>query len=205
MNFQIHFYLYTFLIWITSILKKDTIIKNKMLIIKSKLNIINNLNERNLGLINWLENQKEELFEKGPAGKWTTGEHISHLITSSKMLNQGLNMPKLVLKATFGKNNRTERTYEEIVKKYKEKLAAGGTAPNRFAPKPVSKNEKQKLINLLQVEHQKMVDNINKWKEADMEVYLLPHPLLGKMTIREMLLFTIYHIEHHFINLKANY
>lgn len=176
-----------------------------MIVIKSKVDIIKELNARYSVLMNWLDNQNEDLFEKGPEGKWTTGEHISHLITSSKMLNQGLNMPKLVLKATFGKNNRTERTYEEIIIKYKEKLAAGGVAPNRFAPKSVSKAEKQKLIDLLKSENQKMVDSINKWKEADMEVYLLPHPLLGKMTIREMLLFTIYHVEHHFINLKANY
>jgi hypothetical protein len=58
---------------------------------------------------------------------------------------------------------------------------------------------------LLKAENQKMVDFINKWKAADMEIYLLPHPLLGKLTIREMLLFTIYHIEHHFVNLQANY
>jgi len=26
---------------------------------------------------------------------------------------------------------------------------------------------------------------------------LLPHPLLGKVTVREMLYFTIHHVQHH--------
>jgi hypothetical protein len=26
---------------------------------------------------------------------------------------------------------------------------------------------------------------------------ILPHPLLGKITIREMLYFTAYHVQHH--------
>jgi hypothetical protein len=25
----------------------------------------------------------------------------------------------------------------------------------------------------------------------------LPHPLLGKLTLREMIYFTIYHVQHH--------
>ena len=31
----------------------------------------------------------------------------------------------------------------------------------------------------------------------DLDVYILPHPLLGKVTLREMLYFTIHHNEHH--------
>ena len=176
-----------------------------MLEIKSKSDIINKLKERNSELINWLQNHENDLFEKGPEGKWTTGEHINHLIITSKMLNKGLKMPKLVLKTTFGKCNRTERTYEAIVEKYKEKLEAGGTAPILFEPKKVFKSEKYRLMQSLKTENEKMITIINKWKETDMEIYLLPHPLLGKLTIKEMLLFTIYHTEHHLTNLKTNY
>jgi hypothetical protein len=35
------------------------------------------------------------------------------------------------------------------------------------------------------------------WREADLDRYLLPHPLLGKLTLREMLHFTLYHNYHH--------
>ena len=37
----------------------------------------------------------------------------------------------------------------------------------------------------------------------DLDKYVLPHPLLGKVTLREMLYFTIHHNEHHLELLKA--
>jgi hypothetical protein len=33
---------------------------------------------------------------------------------------------------------------------------------------------------------------------------VLPHPLLGKLTIREMLYFTVYHGEHHRLHTEQN-
>ena len=37
----------------------------------------------------------------------------------------------------------------------------------------------------------------NKWKDSQLDQYLAPHPLLGKLTLRELCYFTIYHTEHH--------
>lgn len=167
--------------------------------------IVDALNSRYDELINWLQNQDDDLFEKGPEGKWTTGEHAKHLILSTQPLNQGLRMPKLLLRTTFGKNNREEQTYEALVAKYHQKLSEGGRASSRYEPKPISKSEKGKIIQQLQVENQKLVKIIEKWKPKDMTVYLLPHPLLGKLTIREMLFFTVYHTEHHLKALKNHY
>jgi len=36
-----------------------------------------------------------------------------------------------------------------------------------------------------------------KHSEAALDKYILPHPLLGKLTLREMLYFTAYHVAHH--------
>lgn len=38
---------------------------------------------------------------------------------------------------------------------------------------------------------------VDSWTEQDLDTVLLPHPLLGKLTVREMLYFTIYHAQHH--------
>ena len=43
-----------------------------------------------------------------------------------------------------------------------------------------------------------------KFSVSDLDTYLLPHPLLGKMTIREISLWTAYHTEHHYKILKMN-
>ena len=38
---------------------------------------------------------------------------------------------------------------------------------------------------------------IGKWSEEKLDALQLPHPLLGNLTVREMLLFTLYHQRHH--------
>ena len=45
--------------------------------------------------------------------------------------------------------------------------------------------------------YDKYTKNIDKLDEEDLDNYILPHPLIGKTTIREMLYFTIYHVQHH--------
>ena len=44
---------------------------------------------------------------------------------------------------------------------------------------------------------------IGSWREQDLDRYVLPHPLLGKLTLREMLFFTLYHNYHHVRNVAA--
>ncbi len=38
---------------------------------------------------------------------------------------------------------------------------------------------------------------VDSFSEAQLDALILPHPLLGKLTLREMLYFTIYHVQHH--------
>ena len=38
---------------------------------------------------------------------------------------------------------------------------------------------------------------VHKWSEDDLDLYVIPHPLMGKLTFREILYFTIYHVKHH--------
>jgi uncharacterized damage-inducible protein DinB len=45
---------------------------------------------------------------------------------------------------------------------------------------------------------------IDKISEEDLDKHILPHPLIGKTTIREILYFTIYHVQHHQKAIKEN-
>ena len=38
---------------------------------------------------------------------------------------------------------------------------------------------------------------VSKWSEGDLDLYVIPHPLIGGLTFREILYFTIYHVQHH--------
>jgi len=62
----------------------------------------------------------------------------------------------------------------------------------------------QKLKFNLTNEMKWLFSKLDKFTENELDRYILPHPLLGKLTLREMLFFTIYHIEHHEKLIKRN-
>ena len=45
--------------------------------------------------------------------------------------------------------------------------------------------------------HEALVAQVARWPEPAFDRYRLPHPLLGKLSVREMLFFTLYHNAHH--------
>lgn len=111
-------------------------------------------------------------------------------------MNMALALPLFVLRLLFGKANRKSKSYDELVAKYQAKLKAGGRAPGRFVPGGKEKNTEvleEKLLGLVDSLQKK----VNALSEDQLDQYILPHPLLGKLTLREMIYFTIYHVQHH--------
>ena len=64
-------------------------------------------------------------------------------------------------------------------------------------PSAIAWNARDKKIAAFNRERDKMIARLSSWSESKLDTYLLPHPLLGKLTLREMLFFSVYHIEHH--------
>ena len=173
----------------------------------TKSEIIDALEEKHQELYDWLESQPDENWVAGPEGKWTTGEHIVHLTQSENALLKGFMAPKFLLKSQFGTNNRENRSYEQVVQKYRSKLAE-----NEGVVADISKNmpdmtpdDKSGYIAKLDKEKTKLIKKFQKWSDKDLDTYLMPHPLMGRMTVREVVMWTAYHVEHHLENLKANY
>lgn len=140
-------------------------------------------------------NDKDFLFSAN--GKWTAGQQLDHIYKSVAALKQALVLPKFIIKLIVGKANRPSKDYEALIAKYKLKLEAGGKAAGRFVPKPIEPAQKIKLKEKLVNAVDSLCKKIDKYDEKQLDYYILPHPLLGKLTIREMLYFTIYHAEHH--------
>lgn len=141
-------------------------------------------------------------FEFEPKGKWSAGQQTLHLIKSTKPLLNGLGLPKFIIKSKFGKANRPSRSYDELVARYKERLDQGGTATSPYVPGKVVAKDQEKLITELTDVINKMSKKIEKWSEEQLDEFVLPHPLLGKVTTREMLYFTIHHASHHQLLIK---
>lgn len=136
--------------------------------------------------------------------KWAAGQQIDHLCRSVAPLNKGLRAPEFALKAMFGKADRPSASYEELVSRYRSELAAGGTAPEPFRPDPIPFDQLEELAARLSDLVETLCQRIAGMEEEKLDVIMLPHPLLGKLTLREMFYFTIYHAEHHRLHTEQN-
>jgi hypothetical protein len=139
----------------------------------------------------------EEQFLQAEPGKWSPGQQLDHLVRSVAPLEQALNLPKFIPRMLFGKVNRPSRSYDEVVARYQDKLAQGGKASGKYVPAAVTVAQRDALIDKLNDLVEKLSRSLGPFTEQDLDTILLPHPLLGKLTLREMLYFTIYHVQHH--------
>jgi len=135
--------------------------------------------------------------------KWSAGQHLEHIYLSVRPVNMALLLPKIIMRLFFGKPNE-KRTYEQLVNDYQNALKNGGKAGALYIPKSVSISKKQNLIINLTKLVVALNRKIDKISEEDLDKHNLPHPLIGKTTIREMLYFTIYHVQHHQKAIKEN-
>jgi DinB superfamily len=141
----------------------------------------------------------DESFFRQPLEKWSVAQNVTHLVTSAKMTSLAYRLPKFIVRIYGGKPNRPSRTYDELVAKYKMKLEQGGRASGRFVAKAVSADVKKENIMHTFNRSMKALENSiqKKWDDRQLDQYLAPHPLLGKLTLRELCYFTIYHTQHH--------
>ena len=140
-----------------------------------------------------------QLFFQQPEGKWSPAQQTKHLITSTNMARLAFVLPGFMVRLIGGKPNRPSRSYDELVNRYHTKLAEGGQASGRYIPKPIPEGTgREKWLRKYEQSMIKMAAVIGKIKnEERLDQYLAPHPLLGKITLRELAYFTIYHSHHH--------
>lgn len=155
------------------------------------------LNERHRQFARLISGLSDTDYLYAPEGKWTAGQQMEHIYLSVSPLGMLRLLPGFVLKRKFGTANRPSRSYDEVVAKYKRKLEEGGVASERFKPRPVALAEKARAEKQMLRAVKKLDRALQRYSEAQLDLYILPHPLLGKLTLREMMYFTLYHVQHH--------
>ncbi|MDB5232584.1 MAG: hypothetical protein JWN76_3389 [Chitinophagaceae bacterium] len=166
--------------------------------------LIKSLKENHSSFIDYINGLTNEQFLFTSQQKWTAGQQLNHIYLAVKPVALALSLPKFSLPLLFGKANRPSRTYEDLVNKYLNKLENGGKASRPFIPGAITLNQKEIISKGLNKKTNVLCSKIEKFSEQELDTLILPHPLLGKLTIREMLYFTIYHVEHHHEITKRN-
>lgn len=142
-----------------------------------------------------------EVFVAPMGDAWSPAVNLRHLIKSTRPVADALKLPRVVPKLLFGAPSGPSRSFSEIRETYREALSAGATA-GRFAP-----SEQPPVTDAAAFQS----DVVARWSgvvgklalavaalsDESLDASRLPHPVIGKLTVREMLFFTLYHHEHH--------
>jgi hypothetical protein len=163
-----------------------------------KQELIDALHANHKIFLSTLKTLTEEELTTAPEGKWTALQQLDHLRITLDAVNLVFKLPFFLSKWYFGKSNRPSRTYQEFITKYQAK-AAVNTAPalEKYAPKVPTMKDYPKLVAKLNQSVETMAKGIENKTEAQFEELMLPHPLVGRGTFREMLYFSVYHALHH--------
>lgn len=173
-----------------------------MRVIASKEDLFAALKDSNQRATHWFQGVPTSFFFTREREVWSPSDNLDHLIKAVKPITKALKLPKITLHAMFGKPEKYSMSYDDLCRRYRDEIAKGGQASGRYLPdqKSPAKDAEEQKKNLLgewiSVSGD-LVSTAEKWQEEDLDRYQLPHPLLGKLTIREMLYFTIYHNLRH--------
>lgn len=137
---------------------------------------------------------------------WSPADNVRHLTKSMRGVTQGLRLPRVVLLFAFGRANAPSRSYASVREIYRARLARGASA-GRFAPRAqhVSRDpdaDRARIMASHAASVAALCAAIARWPEPALDARRLPHPLIGRLTVREMLLFTVYHNRHHLENVQ---
>lgn len=153
------------------------------------------------------ENIPADAFFAHPPQVWSPAENVVHLAKSVKPFAQAMRLPKLIPQVLFGTAHKA-KSFAELVAEYRAALDAGATAPAAFVPElEIPRGDlseaKADVMRRWCAQNDKLAAALPNWSEADLDRFQLPHPLLGKLTVREMLFFTVYHNLHHLNDVRA--
>ena len=174
----------------------------------TKTELVHALNTSHEAVCQLCQGCAPQAFFAHPVGVWSAAENVVHLVESLSAVTRGLKMPRLVLAGMFGKAEvadaakPTSRSYATIQALYAEALRQGAQASGRYVPQNVNVSSdfaaaQQGILANWVSAGKKLSAAIAAWDEADLDVYRLPHPILGNLTLREMLLWVVVHNWHH--------
>jgi hypothetical protein len=149
----------------------------------------------------YLRSMPGEEFFAPQGAAWSPAEHVRHLAKSARPVARALAAPRIILAFRFGLHRGSSPSFAGLRERYLAALAAGAQA-GRFAPSAKAapadpEAGRSEIIAEWHAATGALGREVGRWSERSLDRYQLPHPVLGLLTVREMLAFTVYHTAHH--------
>ncbi|MES2176351.1 MAG: DinB family protein [Gemmatimonadota bacterium] len=142
-----------------------------------------------------------DIFFAPQGDRWSPADHTRHLTKSIGAVAKGLVAPKLVVRMLYGVHVGPSRDLATVTAVYRARLSLGVSA-GKFAPEPRPTPSdrdggRAAILGRFRSAGGDLRAAIQRWDAKQLDRLHLPHPALGKLTVREMCLFTLYHNAHH--------
>jgi hypothetical protein len=141
----------------------------------------------------------ETIFFSKPEMGWSPLENIKHLNTATSVVALFIRKELNFLLLIFGRGS-SKKSIPEIIKNYNDKLNSGsgaGVFSPLFATNNIDSEKKLSEIHSLVESIQNLINVLPSWTEEELDGANIVHPILGILTVREMLYFSLYHLYHH--------
>ena len=155
---------------------------------------------------NLLSSIPASTFFDGSSEKWSVAHHVQHITSANNRITQGLLNPNLLPKrepVTPSKDlEGLKNTYLNALQATPlEKLQQLGSRVTLEEQTDLEAHKSQMIAGFSNC-IASMTKAIETFDEENLETLGMPHPLLGLISSREMLLFAVYHNTHHHNGIK---
>lgn len=144
-----------------------------------------------------LRTRTPDAFAQGNAERWSPAHVADHLIRSNTPVVRGLGARDRLP----ARLPQPSRSYADLQTVYRAALASGARASGRFLPEPAG--NQAALVTQYEATLSALILALDGWSEADLDAFSMLHPVLGELSVREMLQFTLLHNQHHLEGLRS--
>lgn len=151
-------------------------------------------------VIEYVNSLTDDEFTYSHNNKWTAGQQYSHVCLTILPFPRALSSKEFILQK-FGKINRSTWNYDLVIENY---FKTSLQAPQQFLPEEVKPDQKATITTDIKKALFTIEQLLEQYTEEEFDTLVLPHPLLGDLTIREMFYLMGYHATHHLRQTKQN-
>jgi hypothetical protein len=169
----------------------------------TKQELIEKFYQNHKELSDYVDSLPDDKFTHLQNEKWTAGQQLSHVYLCLKPISQALTSKEFI-ENKFGRISRPTMDYNDVINIYNRTLKNGGKAPDKFVPQRVDMSDKAKLVQDLSELLTTIKNQISIYSDNDLDTLVLPHPLLGSLTINEMFYLMTQHATHHLRQTEIN-
>ncbi len=178
---------------------------------QTKFELIAALEDLHTGLADTIATMSLTDFERaGTDDRWSPKDYLKHILLSVKPIVKALEMSADKVRKLFPVAEGSSRAYADIVTAYAAGLARGVRAEDQPSVLPISYrlpddmgDEQTYLRGQWDDALLRLLAALDSWSDHDLDTAQLPHPAIGLITMREMLLFTVYHTTMHWNDMRG--